>query len=33
MDIIYVVVIVAFFVATYGLVRFCATLMEQGDSR
>jgi len=30
MDLTYVVVIVAFFAATVGLVRFCANLLSRG---
>ena len=33
MDIVYVAAIVAFFAATFGLVRFCAALMRQGDAK
>ena len=33
MDIVYLVALLAFFAATWGLVRFCAALMEQGDSK
>lgn len=30
MDLIYIAVIVAFFVASVGLIRFCASLMDKG---
>lgn len=33
MDVVYIAAIVAFFAVTWGLVRFCAALMEQGDSK
>ena len=33
MDIVYLVALLAFFAATWGLVRFCAALMKQGDSK
>ena len=33
MDIVYVAAIVAFFAATWGLVRFCAALMREGEAK
>jgi hypothetical protein len=31
MDVVFVVLIVAFFASTVGLVRFCDALMDKGD--
>jgi len=33
MDTVYLAATIAFFAVTVGLVRFCAALMRQGDSR
>jgi hypothetical protein len=33
MDFVYLAAIVAFFAATVGLVRFCAALMREGESK
>jgi len=33
MDTVYLAATIAFFAVTFGLVRFCAALMRQGDSR
>ena len=33
LDALYVVIVAAFFAATYALVRFCAALRDQGKRR
>jgi len=33
MDVVYLAATIAFFAVTVGLVRFCAALMRQGDSK
>jgi len=33
MDVVYIAATIAFFAVTVGLVRFCAALMRQGDSK
>jgi hypothetical protein len=33
MDIVYLAATIAFFAVTVGLVRFCAALMRQGESK